>query len=128
MLRHSSGRVSHQDRHHQGWNRKVRENTRERAAWNCKSVVEAGLIAGGQGGVEGRQASSQLWTFWMNQNKIRHVMEGNHDWCRIEASGTCTKAQKIGLIWQSFPNAIVFNDPLPADCLVEVVNRRRRAI
>ena len=43
------------------------------SAFNFKSIIEAGLIAGGNVEVkDDKRASSQQWTLWMNQKKIHH--------------------------------------------------------
>ena len=68
------------------------------SAFNCKSIIEAGPIAGGKGGNQGRQACFFKAVDQKEEAKIHHRTKVNYDWFRIEPSGRCTKTQKIGLI------------------------------
>ena len=98
------------------------------SSFDCRSICEGGLIAGGIGVREGRQtrflrqsiprnidAHSSIRT---EKNSIQIEMTTNAHWFDLRL------AHNKGLeLWQTMNNAIILYDSMPADCLVKVAER-----
>ena len=111
-----------------------------------KSITVVGLIAGGQGGGQGRQTCffTPVEPLRTNKEKIHHMIQGNHDRCRTEPSGRCTKmyfvacsenAQDKGLVFGRTISDAISNVTISQRCsascfffLVKVVQRKSNEI